>query len=37
MDKSTAARVDAMWDKLGLGALIESPSIDGHIVAPQPK
>ncbi|HEX8551185.1 MAG TPA: menaquinone biosynthesis decarboxylase [Abditibacteriaceae bacterium] len=37
MDKGTASRVDAMWDKLGLGALIESPSIDGHIVAPQPK
>jgi len=36
MDKATAARVDAMWDKLGLGELIPSPSIDGHIVAPQP-
>lgn len=36
MDRDTAARVDAMWDKLGLGPRIDSPSIDGHIVAPQP-
>jgi 4-hydroxy-3-polyprenylbenzoate decarboxylase len=36
MDRDTAARVDAMWDKLGLGPRIDSPSVDGHIVAPQP-
>lgn len=37
IDSGTAARVDAMWSKLDLGPLIPSPSIDGHIVAPQPK
>jgi 4-hydroxy-3-polyprenylbenzoate decarboxylase len=36
MDRETAARVDAMWDKLGLGECIASPSVDGHIVAPMP-
>jgi 4-hydroxy-3-polyprenylbenzoate decarboxylase len=36
MDRSTAARVDAMWSKLGLGDLIESPSVNGHIVAKMP-
>jgi 4-hydroxy-3-polyprenylbenzoate decarboxylase len=36
MNADTAARVDAMWHNLGLGDLIPSPSIDGHIVAPQP-
>jgi 4-hydroxy-3-polyprenylbenzoate decarboxylase len=36
MDAETAARVDAMWSKLGLGELIESPSVNGHIVAPMP-
>jgi 4-hydroxy-3-polyprenylbenzoate decarboxylase len=36
MDRATVARVDAMWNQLGLGDLIPSPSVDGHIVAPQP-
>jgi 4-hydroxy-3-polyprenylbenzoate decarboxylase len=36
MDRSTAARVDAMWSQLGLGDLIPIPSVDGHIVAPMP-
>jgi len=36
MDRATVARVDAMWDKLGLGPKVESPSVDGHIVAPMP-
>ncbi len=36
IDPQTAQRVDAMWDKLGLGDLIPSPSIDGHIVAKMP-
>jgi 4-hydroxy-3-polyprenylbenzoate decarboxylase len=36
MDRDTVARVDAMWDKLGLGPKIDSPSVEGHIVAPQP-
>lgn len=36
MDASTAARVDAMWEKLGLGEFISSPSVDGHIRAPMP-
>ena len=37
MDRTTAANVDAMWSQLGLGDFVPSPSIDGHIVAPQPK
>jgi hypothetical protein len=36
MDASTIARVDAIWDQLGLGPRIDSPSRDGHIVAPMP-
>jgi 4-hydroxy-3-polyprenylbenzoate decarboxylase len=36
MDSETAAHVDAMWDKLGLGEFIPSPSVDGHIVASMP-
>jgi 4-hydroxy-3-polyprenylbenzoate decarboxylase len=36
MDRDTVAKVDAIWSKLGLGPLIESPSVDGHIVARQP-
>ena len=36
MDRGTVARIDAIWDKLNLGAKVESPSVDGHIVAPQP-
>ena len=37
MNRKTAQKVDAMWSQLGLGDLVPSPSIDGHIVAPQPK
>jgi 4-hydroxy-3-polyprenylbenzoate decarboxylase len=36
MDPATAQKVDAMWSRLGLGELIESPSVAGHIVAPMP-
>jgi 4-hydroxy-3-polyprenylbenzoate decarboxylase len=36
MDRGTVDRVDAIWDQLGLGSLLASPSVDGHIVAPQP-
>jgi len=36
MNRETAQKVDAMWSHLGLGDLVPSPSIDGHIVAPQP-
>jgi len=36
MNSETAQRVDGMWDKLGLGDLLKSPSIDGHIVAKMP-
>ncbi|HEX8833304.1 MAG TPA: menaquinone biosynthesis decarboxylase [Abditibacteriaceae bacterium] len=36
MNRETAARIDSIWDQLGLGAKIDSPSVDGHIVAPQP-
>ncbi len=36
MDRATAQKVDAMWSKLGLGELVESPSVDGHIVAKMP-
>ena len=36
MDKATVAKIDAMWEQLGLGPKLESPSVDGHIVAPQP-
>ena len=36
MDTATVAKVDAMWDDLGLGEKIESPSVDGHIVAQMP-
>jgi 4-hydroxy-3-polyprenylbenzoate decarboxylase len=36
MNAETAARVDAMWEKLGLGQKVESPSINGHIVARMP-
>ncbi len=36
MSRETAARVDAMWERLGLGDLVPSPSIDGHIVARMP-
>jgi 4-hydroxy-3-polyprenylbenzoate decarboxylase len=36
MDAATVERVDAIWDKLGLGDKIESPSVAGHIVAPMP-
>ena len=36
MDRTTAARIDSIWSELGLGPHIPSPSVDGHIVAPQP-
>ena len=36
MDRETAAKVDAMWSNLGLGKLIESPRVDGHMRAPMP-
>lgn len=36
MDRATVAKVDGMWDKLGLGPKVDSPSVDGHIVAPMP-
>jgi len=36
MDRETVAHVDAMWNKLGLGTLVKSPSVDGHIRAPMP-
>ena len=36
MDAQTVAAVDAMWDRLGLGPKIESPSVNGHIVVPMP-
>jgi len=36
IDARTAAHVDNIWGRLGLGELIPSPSLDGHIVAPQP-
>jgi 4-hydroxy-3-polyprenylbenzoate decarboxylase len=36
MDKATVAKVDAMWDKLGLGKNPGSPSVEGHINAPMP-
>jgi 4-hydroxy-3-polyprenylbenzoate decarboxylase len=36
MDAATAAHVDAIWDKLGLGPNPGSPSKDGHIVAGMP-
>lgn len=36
MDRATVAKVDAMWNRLGLGQPIASPSVDGHIVAKMP-
>lgn len=36
MDASTIARVDAIWDQLGLGPKMDSPSVNGHIVAKMP-
>lgn len=36
MDAATAAKIDSIWDQLGLGPLAPSPSIGGHIVARMP-
>ncbi len=36
MNAATAARVDEMWAKLGLGENPGSPSKEGHIVGPMP-
>lgn len=36
MDAGTAAKIDQIWGQLGLGDLIPSPSIDGHIVSDMP-
>ncbi len=36
MNQETAAKVDGMWAELGLGDLLKSPSIDGHITAKMP-
>ncbi|MDF2441337.1 MAG: 4-hydroxy-3-polyprenylbenzoate decarboxylase [Abditibacteriota bacterium] len=36
MDRATVEKVDAIWDQLGLGAKVLSPSVDGHIVAKMP-
>ncbi len=36
MDKGTVEKIDAIWHKLGLGDFRESPSVNGHIVAPMP-
>ncbi len=36
MDRATVAKVDAIWDSLGLGRNPGSPSVDGHISAPMP-
>jgi 4-hydroxy-3-polyprenylbenzoate decarboxylase len=37
MDQETVAKIDGIWSQLGLGDLIPSPSVDGHIVAEMPK
>lgn len=37
MDPATAAQVDAMWANLGLGDLLPSPSVGGHLVAAMPR
>jgi len=36
MDPATVEKIDAIWDKLGLGPNLPSPSVNGHIVAPMP-
>jgi len=33
MSREAAARVDAMWAQLGLGELVPSPSVEGHLVS----
>jgi 4-hydroxy-3-polyprenylbenzoate decarboxylase len=36
MDPATVQKIDSIWDQLGLGAKLPSPSVDGHIIAPMP-
>ena len=36
IDAATAAKIDGIWEGLGLGPFIESPSLRGHIVTEMP-
>lgn len=36
MDKGTVEKIDKIWNSLGLGAFLDSPSVEGHIVVPMP-
>lgn len=36
MDQATVKKIDQIWHQLGLGDVINSPSVNGHIVAPMP-
>ena len=36
MDGATVEKIDKIWNKLGLGEFLESPSVNGHIVVPMP-
>jgi 4-hydroxy-3-polyprenylbenzoate decarboxylase len=36
MDHATVEKIDQIWHQLGLGEVIDSPSVNGHIVAPMP-
>lgn len=36
MDHGTVEKIDRIWNQLGLGEFLESPSVNGHIVVPMP-
>jgi 4-hydroxy-3-polyprenylbenzoate decarboxylase len=37
MDRGTVAKIDEVWEQLGLGPKVPSPSADGHIVSKMPR
>lgn len=36
MDQETVTKIDGIWNQLGLGDFVASPSVDGHIAAEMP-
>ncbi len=36
MDSATVQKIDEIWEQLGLGAKLPSPSVNGHIIVPMP-
>ncbi len=36
MDHGTVEKIDKIWNTLGLGEFLDSPSVNGHIIAPMP-